>query len=113
MLSTINKFIKICLPGDFQTTPWTENTNDSNEPPVETGKTTQATGSSEEEKEVRQLLGPKVVDCLLEAVDGGDLNLQQAEYLARGLHPTAGGNFKRAKELPNFLVPIRLAGRCE
>ena len=54
------------------------------------------------ETEVRQCLGPKVVDCLLDAVDRGDLSLQQAEDLARGLHPTAGGNFQRAKDLPNF-----------
>ena len=55
-----------------------------------------------EEREVRKRLGPKVVDLLLEAVDRGDLSLHQAEDLAKGLHPTAGGNFVRAKELPNF-----------
>ena len=54
------------------------------------------------EKEVRERLGPKVVDTLLEAVDRGNLGLQQAEDLADGLHPTAQGNFLRAKQLPNF-----------
>ena len=39
---------------------------------------------------------------MLEAVDRGDLDLQHAEDLARGLHPRAGGNFMRAKALPNF-----------
>ena len=60
-----------------------------------------ATGSYNE-KQVRKLLGSNVVDCLLEAVDRADLTLEQIEDLARGLHLTAGGNFLRAKELPNF-----------
>ena len=54
------------------------------------------------EQDVRQELGSEVVDCLLEAVDHGYLSLQQVEDLARGLHPTVGGNFLRLKQLPNF-----------
>merc|ERR1712226_84030 len=77
-----------------------EKTIVSNKPPVETGK--RETGFSEDERNVRQQLTPKVVDCLLEAVDRGEVSLQQAEDLAMGLHRRTGGEFKRTKDLANF-----------
>ena len=52
--------------------------------------------------EVKEQLGEGVVACLLEAIDNGELTLQQTQDLASKLHPKAGGDFQRARELPNF-----------
>ena len=54
------------------------------------------------DREVKELLGKNVFTCLLEAVDNGELTLQQTQDLAFKLHPHAGGDFQRERELPNF-----------
>ena len=60
------------------------------------------TSMSDYECEARRLLGEGTVESLLEAVDRGAISLQQAEDIAFKLHPTVGGNFRRARDLPNF-----------
>ena len=66
------------------------------------GKAHNSKGSSPEEREVYKLLEEEVVSCLLDAVDRGDIKLQQIVDLAGVLHPTAGGNLKRKMEMSNF-----------
>ena len=56
------------------------------------------TSFCDDEREMRDILGTEVVDCLLEAVDRGDFSQQQAEDLAGGLHQRARGDFRRATE---------------
>ena len=45
--------------------------------------------------EVKDLLSPDIYESLLEAVDEGKIEQQQAETIAEQLHPNVNGNFRR------------------
>ena len=54
------------------------------------------------EKEYTALFGERAVNLLLEAVDNGQIDVDQGETIGCKLHPSVGGEFKHNRNERNF-----------
>ena len=59
------------------------------------------------EEQVKELLGEKAYNMFLDAVESGEMNLQQMTDIAVELHAKVGGKFKLAKDSRAFQLLVR------